>query len=41
MEAGTFGTCEVCGEPIALTQLSAFPRSTTCVTCRPRTPAPA
>ncbi len=31
MDAGTYGLCEVCGNPIAKTRLQAFPRATLCV----------
>lgn len=33
VEAGTYGTCEVCGEPIAADRLAAIPQSTTCIDC--------
>ncbi len=31
--AGTYGTCEVCGEPIAAARLKARPVARTCVRC--------
>jgi DnaK suppressor protein len=36
MEAGTYGTCESCGEPIGKARLQAFPRAVLCVTCKQR-----
>lgn len=30
---GTFGTCTVCGRPIASERLDALPTTTTCVAC--------
>lgn len=36
LEAGTYGRCEVCGEPIGKERLKAFPRVTLCVTCKQR-----
>jgi DnaK suppressor protein len=36
IEAGTYGTCESCGEPIGKARLQAFPRATLCVTCKQR-----
>lgn len=37
VEAGTYGTCEVCGTDIDPRRLRAMPESTTCVSCpRPR-----
>ena len=38
VDAGTFGVCEVCGQPIAPERLEARPTATTCITCaaRPR-----
>ena len=33
MAAGTFGTCEACGEPIPLPQLEARPWRERCVAC--------
>lgn len=34
--AGTYGTCESCGEAIGKARLQAFPRATLCVTCKQR-----
>jgi DnaK suppressor protein len=44
LDEGTYGTCDVCGEPIAVGRLRAMPDSVTCVTCaaaarRPRGPS--
>jgi DnaK suppressor protein len=36
IEAGTYGVCESCGEPIGKARLQAFPRATLCVTCKQR-----
>jgi DnaK suppressor protein len=36
IEAGTYGTCESCGEAIGKARLQAFPRATLCVTCKQR-----
>jgi DnaK suppressor protein len=36
IDAGTYGTCESCGEPIGKARLQAFPRATLCVTCKQR-----
>jgi DnaK suppressor protein len=36
IHAGTYGTCESCGEPIGKARLQAFPRATLCVTCKQR-----
>ena len=33
LEAGTYGTCDVCGEPIDPRRLKAAPESTVCVGC--------
>ncbi len=33
IDAGTYGTCEVCGEPINPRRMRAAPESTVCVTC--------
>ena len=33
MEAGTYGTCERCGEPIAVERLEVRPLSVRCVRC--------
>ena len=36
IEAGTYGSCESCGEPIGKARLQAFPRATLCVACKQR-----
>jgi DnaK suppressor protein len=36
IEAGTYGVCESCGEPIGKARLQAFPRATLCVRCKQR-----
>jgi DnaK suppressor protein len=36
IQAGTYGTCESCGEPIGKARLQAFPRAVLCVTCKQR-----
>lgn len=36
VNAGTYGTCQVCGEGIGKARLQAFPRATHCVTCKQR-----
>ena len=33
LDAGTYGTCEVCGRPIAAGRLEARPTARTCVRC--------
>jgi DnaK suppressor protein len=33
IDAGTYGRCEVCDEPIALERLEALPDAATCVRC--------
>ncbi|MGW5187829.1 TraR/DksA family transcriptional regulator [Kribbella sp. NPDC004138] len=33
MSAGTYGTCEQCGQPIAPARLQARPAARTCITC--------
>jgi DnaK suppressor protein len=33
VEAGTYGSCERCGEPIAPARLEARPAARTCITC--------
>lgn len=33
IEAGTYGTCRSCGEPIATGRLEALPFATTCIEC--------
>ena len=35
IEAGTYGRCEACGEPIGEGRLSAIPEATRCVRCAP------
>jgi DnaK suppressor protein len=36
IEAGTYGTCESCGEAIGKARLQAFPRAVLCVACKQR-----
>lgn len=36
IEAGTYGSCESCGQPIGKARLQAFPRATLCVSCKQR-----
>jgi DnaK suppressor protein len=36
IDAGNYGTCESCGEPIGKARLQAFPRATLCVACKQR-----
>jgi DnaK suppressor protein len=36
IDAGTYGSCESCGEPIGKARLQAFPRATLCVSCKQR-----
>ena len=36
IEAGTYGSCESCGEPIGKARLQAFSRATLCVSCKQR-----
>jgi DnaK suppressor protein len=36
IEAGTYGSCESCGEPVGKARLQAFPRATLCVKCKQR-----
>jgi DnaK suppressor protein len=36
IEAGTYGVCESCGEPIGKARLQAFPRAALCVRCKQR-----
>jgi DnaK suppressor protein len=36
IDAGTYGVCESCGQPISKARLQAFPRATLCVTCKQR-----
>ena len=33
VEEGSYGACDVCGEPIAPARLEAAPESTTCIEC--------
>jgi DnaK suppressor protein len=43
LDAGTYGICDVCGEPINPARLEAMPDSVLCVACaalEPRVPAP-
>jgi len=36
IEAGTFGICETCGQPIAAERLLAIPYATQCIDCKRR-----
>ena len=36
IDAGTYGVCESCAEPIGKARLLAFPRATLCVKCKQR-----
>jgi DnaK suppressor protein len=36
IDAGTYGRCESCGEPIGKARLQAYPRATLCVRCKQR-----
>jgi RNA polymerase-binding transcription factor len=36
IDAGTYGVCDSCGEPIGKARLQAFPRATLCVSCKQR-----
>ncbi len=36
IEAGSYGSCESCGQPIGKARLQAFPRATLCVPCKQR-----
>jgi len=36
LDAGTYGRCEHCGEPIGKGRLQVYPRATLCVTCKQR-----
>jgi DnaK suppressor protein len=36
IDAGTYGSCDSCGEPIGKARLQAFPRATLCVRCKQR-----
>ena len=43
LDAGNYGTCDACGEPIAPARLQAMPDSVLCVACsasQPREPPP-
>jgi DnaK suppressor protein len=33
LDAGTYGTCEVCGQPIGAARLEARPAARTCINC--------
>jgi DnaK suppressor protein len=33
LDAGTYGTCEVCGQPIGTARLEARPAARTCINC--------
>ena len=35
-DAGQYGRCESCGQPIGKARLQAFPRATMCVSCKQR-----
>ena len=36
IHAGTYGQCEVCGNPIGKNRLMAFQRATLCLSCKQR-----
>jgi DnaK suppressor protein len=36
IDAGTYGVCESCGQPVGKARLQAFPQATLCVTCKQR-----
>ncbi|MCW2750136.1 MAG: DNA-binding protein [Aeromicrobium sp.] len=36
LDKGSYGQCEVCGDPIGKMRLIAFPRATLCMTCKQR-----
>lgn len=36
IEAGTYGVCESCGQPIGKMRVMAFPRATLCLSCKQR-----
>ena len=36
LDAGSYGVCENCGQPIGKLRLTAFPRAMMCVTCKQR-----
>jgi DnaK suppressor protein len=40
LDEGTYGTCDVCGAPIATARLRAMPDSVTCVACAASAPRP-
>ena len=40
LDEGTYGLCDVCGEPIAEKRLRAMPDVVTCVTCAAAQPRP-
>lgn len=37
LDAGTYGLCESCGNPIGKARMQAFPRATLCVECKQKT----
>jgi DnaK suppressor protein len=34
LDAGGYGSCETCGQPIKIERLAAFPSATACVACK-------
>ncbi len=36
IDAGTYGACESCGQPVGKARLLAFPQATLCVACKQR-----
>jgi DnaK suppressor protein len=34
LDAGTYGICESCGQPIKAGRLRAYPRATLCISCK-------
>jgi DnaK suppressor protein len=36
LDAGTYGTCETCGKPVAPERLEAMPWATQCIACKSR-----
>ena len=36
LDAGSYGVCDSCGQPIGKARLMAFPRAVLCVTCKQR-----
>jgi len=36
LDKGSYGQCEICGDPIGKNRLMAFPRATLCMTCKQR-----